>query len=139
RRMRDLADIALNRGLTLLMETWQETAADMRKFLVDMDHPALGINFDPANMILYGKGNPVKAVKTLGPWIRHVHIKDAKKSKKRGEWGAEVPWGKGEVDGKAFLRGLRAAGFKGAFAIEREAGSNRMGDIKSALKILGKS
>ena len=101
-----------------------------------MDHPALWVNFDPANMILYDKGVPVEAIRVLAPWVRHVHIKDATRTEVPGTWGAEVPWGTGEVDGDAFLRTLEEIGFQGALAIEREAGDDRFGDIKMAAEKL---
>ncbi len=136
-RMRELADAAQERNIILLMETGQETAQDLRNVLEDLDHPALGVNFDPANMILYGKGDPIEAVKTLEPWIKHVHIKDAVASQVLGEWGVEVPWGDGEVDGEKFIQTLDEIGFSGTLSIEREAGESRVGDIKLAIKRLG--
>ncbi|MHC4396451.1 MAG: sugar phosphate isomerase/epimerase family protein, partial [Planctomycetota bacterium] len=75
-RTRVLADKAAEKNIQLLMETGQETADELRQFLEELNHPALGVNFDPANMILYDKGEPIKAVETLAPWIKHVHIKD---------------------------------------------------------------
>lgn len=136
-RMRELADAAQARNVVLLMETGQETAQDLRNCLEDLDHPALGVNFDPANMILYGKGDPIDAVIVLAPWIKHVHIKDATPSNVPGEWGAEVPWGDGEVDGGMFIQTLDKIGFTGVLAIEREAGDARAEDIKLAVKRLG--
>ena len=67
-----------------------------------------------------------------GAWIRHVHLKDAVLTKKPGTWGTEVPWGDGEVDAPRFLAELKAAGYKGNFAIEREGGNDRTGDIALA-------
>jgi L-ribulose-5-phosphate 3-epimerase len=143
RRLRDrlveLADAAGQRGLVLLMETGQETAAGLRRFLEEASHPALGVNFDPANMILYDKGDPVEAVRALGPWIKHIHVKDAVRTRQPGTWGSEVPWGEGEVGTEAFLRVLREVGFAGALAIEREAGDNRLGDIQLAAERLAKA
>lgn len=135
-RLVSLADEAARRGIMLLMETGQETADCLREFLETLNHPALGVNFDPANMILYGKGDPVAAVRTLGPWIRHVHIKDAVHAKQPGTWGTEVPWGEGEVRTTAFLNALKDAGFAGVLAIEREAGNNRLSDIRLAAERL---
>jgi sugar phosphate isomerase/epimerase len=132
-RMKCLADAAGERKLTLLMETGQERAAELRAFLEELAHPAVGLNFDPANMILYDKDAPADALKILGPWIRHVHIKDAVRTQKRGEWGAEVPWGDGEVGAKDFLAALAVTGFNGAVAIEREAGEQRLPDIRLAV------
>ncbi len=128
-----LADAAQERGVILLLETGQETAEELRSFLRKLGHNSVGVNFDPANMILYDKGNPVRAIRTLAPWIHHLHIKDALRTKQPGTWGSEVPWGTGEVGMSEFLRVLAEIGFEGAMAIEREAGDNRFGDIKQAV------
>jgi len=135
-RTRCLADAAADKGLELLMETGQETAVEMRQFLDKLNHPAVGINFDPANMLLYGKGDPIEALHILASWIKHVHIKDAVRTANPGTWGIEVPWGDGEVRNEEFLRILRKIGFKGVLAIEREAGDDRFGDIAHAAEIL---
>jgi L-ribulose-5-phosphate 3-epimerase len=135
-RTRMLADNADEHNVTLLMETGQESAAELRDFLEKLHHSTLGVNFDPANMILYEKGNPVEAVGVLGPWIKHVHIKDALQTKTSGTWGSEVVWGTGEVNAGVFLKALKSAGFAGALAVEREGGDNRLGDIKSAIEKL---
>ncbi|HNX36450.1 MAG TPA: sugar phosphate isomerase/epimerase family protein [Kiritimatiellia bacterium] len=131
-----LADAAGERGIALLMETGQETANCLRDLLEELNHPALGINFDPANMILYGRGDPVEAVRMLGRWIRHVHIKDAIATKIPGTWGTEVPWGRGQVGGASFLHALETIDYNGALAIEREAGDNRLEDIRQAAGLL---
>jgi sugar phosphate isomerase/epimerase len=136
-RLRELADVAQSHRISLLLETGQESAIDLRNCLEEFNHPALGVNFDPANMILYGKGDPIEAVSILAPWIQHVHIKDAIKAAVQGEWGMEMPWGDGEVDGDNFLRALKETGYTGALAIEREAGDARMADIQMAVKRLG--
>jgi sugar phosphate isomerase/epimerase len=136
-RMRELADAAQEENIMLLLETGQETAEDLRSCLKDLNHPALGVNFDPANMILYGKGDPIEAVHILAPWIKHVHIKDAVKSPVQGEWGKEVPWGDGEVDCDKFIQALEDIGYGGALAIEREEGDTRVEDIKLAASRLG--
>lgn len=135
-RIRTLADIGAEEGLTVLLETGQESAADLRRFMEELHHPALGINFDPANMILYDKDEPSSAVRILAPWVRHVHIKDAIRTKVPGQWGQEVPWGDGEVGAAKFIATLEAIGYQGALAIERESGDNRLGDIKLAVQRL---
>lgn len=135
-RTKILADRALEKNISLLLETGQETAEDLRQFLQQADHPALKVNFDPANMVLYNKGNPIEAVQTLAPWIRHVHIKDAIRSKDPGHWGQEVVWGTGEVDDTKFINALKQIGFTGALAIEREAGEKRLNDIRVAVEKL---
>jgi sugar phosphate isomerase/epimerase len=95
--------------------------------------PGIGINFDPANMILYGKGDPIAALDYLMPWIDQIHVKDANLAAKTGEWGVEVPWGEGQVGGKKFLAALLKKGYKGNFVIEREAGDRRAVDIALAI------
>ena len=133
-RVKFIVDTCGEAGVPVAFETGQETAADLAKFMPTV--PGAGVNFDPANMILYAKGNPVEAVRMLAPWIRHVHLKDAVLTKKPGTWGTEVPWGDGEVDAPRFLAELKAAGYKGNFAIEREGGNDRTGDIALAAKRL---
>lgn len=133
-RVKFIVDACGEAGVGVAFETGQETASDLAKFLPTV--PGLGVNFDPANMILYAKGNPVEAVRTLAPWIRHIHVKDAVLTKKPGTWGSEVPWGDGEVDAAKFIAELKAVGYKGNFAIEREGGKDRVGDIALAAKRL---
>ena len=135
-RIKHLADAAAENQIMLLMETGQETAAGLHEFLEDLNHPAVAVNFDPANMILYNKGNPVEALKTLQGWVEHIHIKDAVRAKEPGRWGLEVPWGEGQVGANDFLRALDEIGFEGVLAIEREAGDDRFGDIKLAVEKL---
>jgi sugar phosphate isomerase/epimerase len=135
-RVKYLADAAAKEGVVLLMETGQETAQTLAEFLENLAHPMLAVNFDPANMILYGKGEPTEAVKVLGKWIRHVHAKDAVRSPVAGQWGKEVVWGSGHVGGEMFLKALKQTGFVGALSIEREAGASRVNDIKYAAQAL---
>jgi len=135
-RIRCLADVASEKDILLLLETGQETAQELRHFLEELNHPAIAVNFDPANMILYDKGDPIEAVRVLAPWIKHIHIKDAIRTEQPGTWGAEVPWGDGQVGPEAFLNTLKEIGFEGALAIEREAGDDRFGDIKLAAERL---
>jgi len=135
-RIRHLADIAADKDIVLLLETGQETAEELQRFLEDLNHPTVGVNFDPANMILYDKGHPTDALRALRPWIRHVHIKDAVRTSTPGTWGTEVPWGDGEVGGDTFLRALKDIEYQGVLAIEREAGDDRVGDIALAVERL---
>jgi L-ribulose-5-phosphate 3-epimerase len=135
-RIRCLADAAAQKNIMLLLETGQETAVELRSFLEELNHPAIAVNFDPANMILYDKGDPIEAVRVLAPWIKHIHIKDATRTKEPGTWGAEVPWGDGQVGPDAFVSVLGEIGFDGVLAIEREAGDDRFGDIKLAAERL---
>ena len=138
-RLLHLADAAGAKDIMLLMETGQETAECLREFIEGMNHSAIGVNLDPANMILYDMGDPVQAVSLLAPWIKHIHIKDAIRTKQPGVWGTEVPWGEGEVRDGAFLKTLREVGFTGALAVEREAGDDRIGDVQLAVQRLAEA
>ena len=135
-RLAEAADIFAAEGLSLGLETGQETAKDLLVVLKALNKSNVGVNFDPANMILYAKGNPIEALRTLGPWIRQVHIKDATLTKTPGTWGAEVPVGTGEVDWKAFFGALQELNFQGNFVIEREAGTQRVVDIRRAREVV---
>jgi len=129
-----MRDEAKKYGVTILLESGQETAEDLVKFLEKV--PGVYVNFDPANMILYGKGEPREAVKLLAPWIRQVHVKDALFTEKPGTWGTEVPWGDGAVGARAFITELEKAGYKGNYVIERESGDNRAAEIGLAAERL---
>ena len=135
-RLAQIADCFGEKNITLALETGQETAASLRDFLEDLACPNVGVNFDPANMILYGKGDPIEAVHTLAPWIRQVHIKDATATTCPGTWGEEVVAGSGQVDWKAFFATLTELGYTGNFCIEREAGNQRVADIITAKQMV---
>jgi L-ribulose-5-phosphate 3-epimerase len=136
-RVRRIAEVFKGHDIDLLLETGQERADELLAFLHDVQAPNVFINFDPANMILYGLGDPIAAVHTLAPFIRHVHVKDATPSSKPGqEWGEEVPFGDGQVGPKRFLEALKAINYTGPLVIEREAGDDRMGDVRKAVAAL---
>ncbi len=136
-RVREIAESFRAQDVELLLETGQEPAAELLAFLHDLQSPNVFINFDPANMILYGLGDPIAAVKMLAPFIRHVHVKDATASSRPGlEWGKEVPFGTGQVGPNRFLDALHSIHYAGPLAIEREAGNNRLGDIGTAIENL---
>jgi sugar phosphate isomerase/epimerase len=135
-RLATMAGVFADAGCDLLLETGQETADDLLAFLAAVDRPNVGVNFDPANMILYAKGDPIKAIARLMPHVRQVHIKDATAATAVGEWGAEVPAGTGEVDWPGFFGVLRDAGYTGHLVIEREAGDDRSGDIATARELV---
>lgn len=127
-------------GLKLLMETGQESATELLQFLNDLPARNVGVNFDPGNMILYGAGDPVEAVRTLGRHVHQVHVKDARLSDQPGvKWGEEVPFGRGDVDVPAFLATLASVKYAGPLVIEREAGPNRVADIRTAVETLQKA
>jgi sugar phosphate isomerase/epimerase len=138
--VRRIADHAATHGQTFALETGQERAHVLQRFLKDVDRPNVGINFDPANMILYGTGDPIEALKVLGPHVLSVHAKD-------GEWpppdqpdalGTERPLGQGSVNIPRFVKALKEAGFQGPLNIEREAENQeeRISDIRKAVRLL---
>ena len=131
-RLGQIADLFHGRGIAIALETGQETAATLRMVLLQLNRQNLGVNFDPANMILYDKGDPVEAVRQLGPWIRQVHLKDARRTRVPGTWGEEVRLGTGEVNWPEFFAALREMKFVGDLCIEREAGEQRAEDIRAA-------
>ena len=133
-RLRLVADVFAAKGIDLGLETGQESAASLAEFLEKLQRPNVGVNFDPANMILYDKGNPIEALQILGPWLKQCHIKDANKTHVAGTWGEEVAVGSGQVDWLAFFETLRQQKFQGNLCIEREAGNQRAQDIRAAKK-----
>lgn len=138
----DILDHAARNGQNLHLETGQESADHLLEFLHDVNRPNLFINFDPANMILYGTGNPIEALKRVGKYVRSVHCKDAKWAPEgqRGKaWGQEVPLGDGDVGMEAYLRTLKEIGYQGPLTIEREIAHDRAkqkADIGTAAALL---
>ncbi len=121
--VRRIADHAAKHRITFALETGQETAEALLNFIADVDRENVGVNFDPANMILYGTGDPVEALEIVGPHLVTVHAKD-------GHWplvdapgslGTEMPIGGGSVDFAAFLATLHKFGYERPLFIEREA------------------
>ncbi|MCI0352940.1 MAG: sugar phosphate isomerase/epimerase, partial [Acidobacteriales bacterium] len=132
------ADLAKAKGITIAFETGQETADLLKLTLEELNRANVKVNFDPANMILYDKGDPIRAVEILGPHIKSVHVKDANRTKTAGTWGEEVPLGQGQVNIKKFIQTLKKVGFQGALCIEREVGDQeqRVADIAHGIKVL---
>ena len=132
-RLRAVHDTFAEAGVHVALETGQESAETLRELLEELALPHLGVNFDPANMILYDMGDPVDALRTLAPWVRQIHLKDAVRTRTPGAWGAEVPIGSGEVDWPAFFRVVREEKLSIELFVEREAGEDRVRDITSGL------
>ena len=135
-RLAAVADIFAAAKMDVALETGQETSADLATLLGALQRSNVGVNFDPANMLLYGKGDPIQAVRLLGPWIRQVHIKDATQTKVPESWGVEVPVGTGEVNWSAFFAALAAMNYRGDLVIEREAGTQRVADIRTTREVV---
>ncbi len=139
---RDLLDYIAANGQQLNLETGQETAEHLLEFIDDVDRDNLFINFDPANMILYGTGNPIEALKTVGHLVRSCHCKDgtwAPEDQRGTGWGCEVALGTGDVGVENYLRTLKSIGYTGPLTIEREIPQDRerqKADVGQAVKLL---
>ncbi len=133
-----VSDLARTKGVTVAFETGQETADLLRRTLDELKCPNLKVNFDPANMLLYDKGDPLRAVEILGPDIRSVHVKDANRTTTPGTWGEEVPLGQGQANIRQFIKTLKKVGYRGALCIEREVGNQeqRMQDVAHGIRYL---
>ncbi len=132
-RLFQIADIFTRNEIAVAFETGQETGEVLAGVLEELSHPNIGVNFDPANMILYGQGDPVAAITMLTPWVRQVHIKDAIATTVAGTWGSEAVVGTGDVDWDAFIPAIPSGV---DLVIEREAGDNRIEDIRRAISFL---
>ncbi|HTE17697.1 MAG TPA: sugar phosphate isomerase/epimerase family protein [Armatimonadota bacterium] len=132
------AALAAEQGITLGLETGQETADLLRRTLDDLQCANVKVNFDPANMLLYDMGDPIRAVEILGPDICSVHCKDANRPTTPGTWGEEVPLGEGEVGMRRFVETLKRVGYAGPLIIEREAGDQqgRIADCAAGIRLL---
>ncbi|WP_339727764.1 sugar phosphate isomerase/epimerase family protein [uncultured Gimesia sp.] len=137
-----LLDHVKANGQSLNLETGQESADHLLDFISDVARDNLKINFDPANMILYGTGDPIAALKRVGHLVASVHCKDATWAAegKRGiEWGAEVPLGDGDVGMGTYIQTLNEIGYTGPLTIEREIPEDpaqQKADIGKAVSLL---
>jgi hypothetical protein len=132
RRLRQMADTFDDRGVRIALETGQESAETLLDVLAELDRPHVGVNFDPANMILYGMGDPIAALQRLAPRIAQIHIKDARPTATKGAWGQETPAGQGAVEWTRFFDILAAKGIACPLIVEREAGDGRLEDAIGA-------
>ncbi len=135
-RLATIAEIFTSQGITLALETGQETASSLNNFLAGVNLPGIGVNFDPGNMILYGKGDPIDALKMLAPHILQIHIKDALPTDQPGTWGQEVPVGEGVVDWSVFFASALSLPHPINYIIERESGNDRLRDIRQAARLV---
>ncbi len=135
-RLRKIIDIFGARDLRVGFETGQETAETLDAAMMDLDRPGAGVNFDPANMILYGMGDPGIAVRQLGRWVVQAHVKDAVPTQVPGTWGREVVAGTGVVDWGVFFETLAGLPQPVDLLVEREAGQTRVADIRAGLLLI---
>lgn len=127
---------AQDHGVTLALETGQETTAELLQLLRDLQSPWVRLNFDPANLLLYDRDDPLVAIEALFPFVHSVHLKDAYRPQVKGTWGQEVPLGSGSIHLPQFLASLGRLGFVGPLMVEREVGTQpeRVRDIRLALE-----
>lgn len=154
---KELGDYAAAQGITFAVETGPETAQDLDRFLDEVDSPGIGVNMDPANLVMVQRQDPVEAVRILGRRIVHTHAKDGinlqpceaaavygafadggfgELVKQTGELFREMPLGEGSVPWPEYLAALEEAGFSGFLTIEREVGDNPEQDIAAAVGFL---
>lgn len=154
---RELGDYAAKANVTFAIETGLEPAATLKQFIDDVGSKGIGVNLDPANLVMVLNHDPVEAVRILGAHIVHTHAKDgvhyqdcdaaevygafadggfAELVARTGDIFAEVPLGEGDVPWEAYLRALQEVGFAGYLTIEREVGDNPEADIRKAVNFL---
>lgn len=140
--VRRIADYAATYGMTYCLETGQEPAPHLLDFFKDLDRPNVKINFDPANMILYGSGEPIEAFKLLRPYVISVHGKDGDwpPSDKPGALGTERLLGEGSVDIPKFVQTLKETGYTGCVCVESgvHGEEQRWQTLKNAVDLLNK-
>ncbi len=129
--VRTVAQHCQSNGQYFLMETGQETPTTMSRMIRDVAMPNLAVGLDTANLILYGKANPVDAVDIIGPHVRSIHAKDGRWPTDPSQLGEEVLIGKGLVDFKQVFTKLHRLGYAGAVTIEREtSGPQQIEDVR---------
>ncbi len=137
--MRDVAEYCQRNGQNFRYETGQETPITLVRAMQDVGLNNQGVNFDLANLILYGKANPVDAIELLGPYIQGIHAKDGLWPTNPKELGPEVPIGKGKVDFPQIIARLKEMNYRGAVTIEREiSGPQQMEDVRASKAYLEK-
>ena len=153
----EIGNYAADRDVCFGIETGPEPVTRLRAFLDELDAPGIGVNLDPANLVMVVRDDPVQAVHTLAPYLISTHAKDGRNLQscdpeevydafadggfeeliaRTGTLFEELPLGKGDVPWDAWLAALRECGFNGWLTIEREAGDNRLADIAEAIYFL---
>ena len=131
--MRDVVEYCRRNGQTFRYETGQETPITLVRAMQDVGLDNQGVNFDLANLILYGKANPVDAIEILAPYVQGIHAKDGRWPTNPRELGKEVPIGQGKVDFPRIIARLKQLNYQGAVTIEREvSGPQQIEDVRAA-------
>jgi sugar phosphate isomerase/epimerase len=136
--LKEVVSHCRRKKVAFTFETGQETPVVLLRCIEDLGYDMLGVNFDTANLILYGKANPVDALDVIGKYILGVHAKDGFYPTNGRELGHEAPLGEGKVNFNVFIPKLKKLGYKGALTIEREiSGPRQIEDIERAKRLLG--
>jgi L-ribulose-5-phosphate 3-epimerase len=137
--IREVAQYCKRNGQNFRYETGQETPITLVRAMGDVGVDNQGVNFDLANLILYGKANPVDAIEILGPYVQGIHAKDGMWPTNPKELGQEVPIGKGKVDFPVIIERLKLLRYRGAVTIEREiSGPQQVEDVRASKTYLEK-
>jgi len=135
--IKSIANVCLDQGIEFWFETGQETPVVLLRLIEDVGTGNLGINLDPANLLMYGKANPVDALDVFGQHVKGCHAKDGEYPTDGVNLGKEKPMGEGRVNFPLLVPKLKEKGFTGVLAIEREiSGPQQIEDIKRAISIL---
>jgi sugar phosphate isomerase/epimerase len=135
--VRRIAEACGENGVEFWFETGQETPVALLRLIERVGLKNLGVNLDPANLILYGKANPVDSLDVFGRWVRGVHAKDGLYPTDGENLGMETPLGEGKVNFPCLIAGLKDLGYRGALTIEREiSGPRQAEDIRKAIELL---
>ena len=135
--LKDVLAACTDSGVQFWYETGQETPITLLRTIQDVGYENQGINLDPANLLMYGNGNPVDALDVLGKYVHSVHAKDGFFPTDPNKLGEEVPIGKGKVDFKKVFTRLLELGYTGDITIEREiSGPKQIEDIKQSIHYL---
>jgi L-ribulose-5-phosphate 3-epimerase len=137
--MREVAAYCKGNGQDFRYETGQETPITLVRAIQDVGMDNQGVNFDLANLILYGKANPVDAIELIGPYVQGIHAKDGLWPTNPRELGEELPIGKGKVNFPLIITRLKEMNYRGAVTIEREiSGAQQVADVRAAKAYLEK-
>lgn len=135
--LKEVVEYCSERGIYFNFETGQETPVVLLRCIQDIGMPNVGINLDPANLLIYGNGNPVDALDIFGTHIRGVHAKDGEYPHDGYNLGVEKPLGQGRVNFPQLIPKLKAFGYDKPLTIEREiSGPQQIIDIRWAIEQL---
>ncbi|MDF1513154.1 MAG: sugar phosphate isomerase/epimerase [Anaerolineae bacterium] len=135
--LREVVEFCGELGLQFWFETGQETPVVLLRVIEELGYSNLGINLDPANLLMYGKANPVDALDVFGNYVTGVHAKDGEYPTNGTHLGVEKPLGEGRVNFPVIIQKLKSLNYTGALTIEREiSGPQQMADIRHAIQLL---